>query len=271
MNGVKEQTSHLYAQALTSTGLFTTLTFDASYQGESSGTPRGLENPHHRVEDIKAAVSYLTTLPEIDSERIGVLGICASGGYVVHAASSDVRIKAVGTVSAACMGRLTREGLLPGASLPESQLQASLLASTAARTSEANGSPPQIVPLLPPSYSDLPEQTPTLTKQAWHYYKTPRGAHPRSNAIQPVRSTDMLATYDSFAFAWMVAPRPLLMIVGSEADTAYFSRDAVGVAREPKELFMIEGKTHVDLYDELSESVPKLVEFYGETLCEQVG
>lgn len=266
MNGVKEQTSALYAEALTSAG-FTTLTFDASYQGESTGEPRGYENPYQRVEDIKSAVTYLTTLSNVDSNRIGVLGICASGGFVVNAAQGDVRLKAVATVSAADMGRLTREGLLPNNALPESQLQEALAASTAARTTEAKGHPAPTVPLLPPSQSDLPDSAPTLTKEAWVYYKTPRGSHPRSDAIQALRSTDLLVNYDSFAFNRLISPRPLLMIVGSDADTAYFSRDAIDLAREPKELFVIEGKTHVALYDDLSETVPKLVEFYDGTLC----
>lgn len=266
MNGVKEQVSALYAQALTSAG-FTTLTFDASYQGESSGDPRGYENPYQRAEDIKSAVTYLTTLPNVDSDRIGVLGICASGGYTVNAAQGDVRMKAVATVSAADMGRLTREGLLPNNTITESQIQEALTASTAARTTEAKGNPTVTIPLLPASQSDLPDSAATLTKEAWTYYKTPRGSHPRSDAMQPLRSTDLLINYDSFAFTRLISPRPLLMIIGSDADTGYFSRDAIELAREPKELFVIKGKTHVALYDDLSETVPKLIEFFGGVLC----
>jgi fermentation-respiration switch protein FrsA (DUF1100 family) len=265
--GVKEQTAGLYAGLLAKEG-FITLAFDAAYQGESSGEPRGLEDPTQRVEDIKSAVTYLSLLPEVDPERIAGLGICASGGYINFAAQTDVRIKAVAGISSVDFGAMIREGVKDtAAAAPPSALAATLAGAAKARLAEAKGEEYDQLPFAPDDPKAVPEAFPTLYKEAADYYRTPRGGHCRSTNRFPLRSTDLLANFDAFAFNRLISPRPLLMIAGSDADTKYFSEIAIEKAQEPKELFLIPGKTHIDLYDDPSAVLPKLVEFYSQSVC----
>ncbi len=264
--GVKEQTAGLYARKLAAEG-FVTLAFDAAYQGDSEGEPRFLENPFARAEDIRSAVTFLATLDQADPHRIGALGICASGGYVPFAATTDHRIKAVATVSAADIGALFREGL--GGGQDEQVLQDMLAAAADARTAEATEGTFRLDPVVP----DTPEDAagwPTLYQEGQDYYRTPRAQHPNSPNRYLFRSVDQIAQYSSFDLVDLISPRPLLMIAGTEADTAYFSREAIGRAREPKELFWVEGATHIDLYDRdayVPAAVAKLTGFFKENLA----
>ncbi|MCW2876816.1 MAG: hypothetical protein JWQ95_916, partial [Sphaerisporangium sp.] len=261
MSGVKEQTAGIYAERLAREG-FVTLAFDAAYQGESEGEPRLLEDPFHRAEDIKAAVTFLSLRDEVDAERIGALGICASGGYVTPAAATDHRIKAVATVSAVDTGSLFREGL--GREQSPEVLQGMLDAAGVARIKEAQGSPPRLQQIHP----DTEEEARNLgqhTYDGWEYYRTPRGHHPRSENWFVFRSIDLIAQFSAFDMIHLISPRPLLMIAGTEAATAYLSREAIEKAHEPKELFWIDGATHVDLYDKeeyLPTPVAKLADFF---------
>ncbi|KFU82042.1 hypothetical protein SAMN04489729_1554 [Amycolatopsis lurida] len=263
--GVKEQTASIYAERLAREG-YATLVFDAAYQGESEGLPRGLENPFQRAEDVRAAVTYLTTRDDIDPARIGALGICASGGYVPFAAQTDHRIKALATVSAVDIRSLLVEGL--GRTQGPEVLQAMLDQAGALRTAEARGEAPAVQNWAPESPEGL-EQAPTLYREAQDYYRTPRGGHTNSTNEWPLRSIDQIAQYDSYAMIKLIAPRPLLMIIGSDADTGYFSREAIEKADGPKELFVIDGATHVALYDQdeyVTPAVTKLTGFFGEHL-----
>jgi len=204
-SGVKEQAAGLYARHLSEQG-FVTLAFDAAYQGESGGTPRGLEDPAHRIEDIKAAVSFLTTRKEADPERIGAVGICASGGYVLAATASDHRIRAVGTVSAVDIARQFRDGA-DGAQDP-AVFQQMLDAAAAARTAEARGEGPQSFQLFP----DTAEQARALGGQhaveGFEYYISGRTQHPRSARFLTWSSIDRIAFFDAFRFAGLIATTP---------------------------------------------------------------
>ncbi|MFF3663719.1 alpha/beta hydrolase [Streptomyces olivochromogenes] len=267
-SGVKEQAAGLYALRLAEQG-FVALAFDAAYQGESEGEPRGLEDPAHRVEDIKAAVSFLTTRDDVDADRIGALGICASGGYVLSATASDHRIKAVGTVSAVDIARQFRDGA-DGAQDP-AVFQGMLAAAAAARTAEARGEGVPTFPLFP----DTAEQARALggrhAVEGCEYYCSDRAQHPRSAKSFTWSSIDRMAFYDAFRFVHLIAPRPLLMIVGREAVTSWMSVEAFQHARAPKELHWIDGASHVDLYDKepyVGPAVEKLTGFFRAQLAD---
>jgi fermentation-respiration switch protein FrsA (DUF1100 family) len=266
MGGVKEQTAALHARLLTENG-FITLAFDAAYQGESGGEPRNLEDPTQRAEDVRGAVTYLSTLPEVNPNRIGALGICASGGYVPYAAQTDLRVKAVATVSAADVGSLFREGMKGTAMQIDGEaLTKTLQAAGEARITEAKGEPAPVQPLLPDSPEGLPDTVPALFREGSDYYRTPRAQHPRSTNRFPVRSMDLIVNYSSYAFIDLISPRPLLMIAGTEADSLYFSEEAIARAKEPKELYLVKGQTHVSLYDNVDGHVPKLIDFFEKSL-----
>jgi fermentation-respiration switch protein FrsA (DUF1100 family) len=266
-SGVKEQAAGLYASLLTERG-FATLTFDAAYQGESGGTPRGLEDPAHRVEDFKAAVSFLTTRPEVDAARIGVLGICASGGYVIPAVAGDHRVRAVATVSGADIGRQFREGA-DGTQDP-AVIQAMLDAAGAARTAEAAGEGVGTFPIFPETAEQARAMGGQHGYEGFEYYCTDRARHPRSAKEFTWSSIDRIVTFDPFRFIDLIAPRPLLMILGTEAVTRHMGAEAFENAREPKHLRWIEGASHVDMYDKreyVDLAVAELTAFFERELA----
>jgi uncharacterized protein len=265
-SGVKEQAAGLYARRLSDQG-FVTLAFDAAYQGESGGTPRGLEDPAHRVEDIKAAVSFLTTRSEVDPDRIGVLGICASGGYGLAATATDHRIKAVGTVSAVDIARQFRAGA-DGTQHP-SVIQAMLEKAAAARTAEARGEGVQTFKLFPDTESEARRGGPHVF-EGWEYYCTPRAWHPRSAKTLTWSSIDRIVAFDAFRAVDLIAPRPLLMIAGREAVTSWMSVEALQKALGRRELHWIDGAMHNDLYDKeqyVGPAVTRLTGFFTTNLA----
>ena len=262
---IKEQSPANYARVLTQAGFFC-ICPDAGYQGESEGEPRNLEDPYQRVEDVKNAVTFLVAHKDVNSEKIGALGICASGGYVPYAAQTDLRIKAVATSAAVCVGTMARRGFDKDSS-NLTVLQSQLKAAAEARNSEAKGKADnvELIAMLPPSLEEAPADMPESFRDLTSYYKTDRGKNLASNKTHP-RGWDLMANFDGLRHNYMISPRPLLMITGTKAATRWYSEDGVQNAKDPKELFVIEGRTHADLYDRLDEAGPKLVEFFGKQL-----
>ncbi|UUC52398.1 alpha/beta hydrolase [Pseudomonas citronellolis] len=258
--GVKEQTSGLYAAKLAELG-FVTLAFDASYQGESGGEPRQLENPYARVEDISAAIDYLTILPYVDPGRIGAMGICAGGGYTVTAALGDRRIKAVGAVSAANYGAILRNGWegrddLGGAF-------AMLESAAKARTDEANGAATGYYPIVPKTAEQAPNAD---LAEAVEYYRTPRAQCPTSPSIAPTRSLMQLVTFDAFHLVELFLTQPIQIVAGEQAGTRWISEDLFRrAASKDKHLHIVPGGTHIGMYDKpelVGEAMAKLGPFF---------
>ena len=259
--GVKEQSSGLYAQQMAERG-FVTLAFDASYGGESGGSPRNIASPEAFTEDFSAAVDYLGTNPLIDRDRIGVIGVCGSGSFSLSAAAADPRIRALATVSMYDMGRAMRQGL--NDAVPEDQRRQMLAQVADQRWAEVDGAQPRMVPGTP---AQLTGQSTAVDREFYDYYRTSRGEHPRSTTAFTLTSNPAMNGYYPFTQIASISPRPLLFVAGENAHSRYFSEDAFGRAAEPKELVIVPGAGHVDLYDR-TELIPfdTLTEFFSENL-----
>lgn len=261
--GVKEQTSGLHAQKMAELG-YITLAFDASHYGESGGYPRYIESPEARVEDFSAAVDFLSNHDNVNADAIGVIGICGGGGYSVSAAQIDHRIKAVATISMYDMGRARRQGL--GDVITFDQRMKTLDDIGEQRTKELHGEARKDIVAIPTVLS--PGDTEN-TREFFDYYRTPRGGHANSTASYSYTSLAPMMNFFPFVQIETISPRPLLFIVGERAVSAYFSEDAYSKAAEPKELFVVPGASHVDLYDRpeyMGVSLPKLDSFFKQYL-----
>lgn len=260
--GVKEQTAGVYAQRLAEQG-FVALAFDASHQGESGGEPRFLDDPMKRVGDIYSAVDYLTTLRYVNADRIGALGICAGSGHTVKATTTDRRIKAVATVSAVDVGAAFRKGW-EGKGTVAAQL-ATLDAVAKQRTAEAAGAAPVYVHYVP-HVGDT--TAPRDLQEAADYYLTPRGQHPNAPNKMLLTSASHMVSYSGFDRVDTLLTQPLLVIAGSEAGSLWHSKELHAKAPGPKELFIVQGATHMDLYDGegVGIAMSKLAPFFKQTL-----
>lgn len=262
-SSVKEQTAGIYGQKLADQG-FVALVFDASFQGESGGEPRFVEDPATRVEDVRCAVDYLTTLGFVDAERIGVLGVCAGGGYAVNAAMTERRIKAVGTVVGANIGAIYREN----------NAIAMLDAVAKQRTVEARGGEPLVTTWIPNSVEEREKAgvNDVDVVEAVKYYRTPRGQHP--NACNKLRFTSLanVLAFDAFHLVETLLTQPLQIVIGSVPgafSSAKHGRELFERARVEKDLYVVDGACHYDLYDKpecVDLAVAKLVPFYKKHL-----
>ena len=248
--GVKEQTAGLYAAKLAEQGLIA-IAFDRSYQGESSGEPRQLENPYISAEDVSAVVDYLTTLPYVDPNKIGAMGICAGAGYSANAAIQDRRIKALGMVSAVNIGQMFRNGWENN--VQDADAVGYLDFGSSARTSDAATDSYATIPLAPLREEDAPNEE---LREAWEYYHTPRCEHPNAPGFALTRNLNQIITYDAYHKAEAFLTQPILAVAGSVAGSKWMTDDLMArAASSDKTLHIVEGANHMSLYD-----VPKYVD-----------
>lgn len=245
---VKEQSSGLYAQMLAERG-FLTIAFDPSFTGESGGQPRYVASPDINTEDFCAAVDYLSTRDDVDPDRIGILGICGWGGMALNAAAIDTRIKATVTSTMYDMSRVTANGYFD--SMDADQRYELRRQLNAQRTADyRNGSYERAGGVVDP----LPADAPQFVKDYYAYYKTPRGYHKRSlNSNDGWNKTSALSFLNMPILTYSNEIRSaVLMIHGDKAHSCYFSRDAFKkLTGDNKELLLIPGANHTDLYDNL--------------------
>ena len=261
----KEQSSGLYAQEMAARG-FLTIAFDPSFTGESGGEPRRMASPDINTEDFCAAVDYLSCRDDVNPDEIGIIGICGWGGMAVNAAALDRRIKATAAMTMYDMSRVAREGYFGSADSKEARDE-QRAAWAAQRTADyAAGTYKRAGGVVDP----LPEDAPYFVKDYYAYYKTPRGYHERSgnsNDGWNVTGTISLLNQPILSMAGEI-DAPVLLVHGEKAHSRYFSEGAFELLKgDNKELMIIPGASHVDLYDNF-EAIPfdKLESFFSENL-----
>ncbi len=261
---VKEQASGLYAQTLAERG-FITLAFDPSFTGESKGSARNVASPDINTEDFSAAVDFLSTYKNAGPEKIGILGICGFGGFALNAAAIDTRIKATVTATMYDMTRVSANGYFDAMDANARYALREQLNAQRTKDYQSGTYAPQ--PGLP---EKLTGEEPAFLQDYWHYYKTPRGFHKRSiNSNGNWNMTSSLSLMNLPILAYSSEIRtPVMMIHGEKAHSRYFSEDAFKkLTGNNKNLLIIPGANHVDLYDNL-EKIPfdKITAFFQENL-----
>lgn len=260
---VKEQSSGLYANTMAERG-FVTLAFDPSYTGESGGEPRNISSPDINTEDFSAAVDFLGLNPLVDRNRIGIIGICGWGGMALNATAVDKRVKSVVTSTMYDMTRVMSKGYNDSVTLEQRTQMLEQMSQQRWQDAERG------TPAYGPGMNELKGGEPQFLVDYHDYYKTPRGYHPRavnSNGSWSVSTPLSFMNMPILTYIAEISPRPILFIHGEKAHSRYFSETAYAAAAEPKELLIVPGAFHVDLYDRL-DKIPfdKITAFFEKNL-----
>ena len=263
--GVKEQVAGLYAQRLAEQG-YITIAADAAYQGASGGMPRNVDKPANRIEDIHGMADFITQYAGVDAGRLGLLGICGGGGYSLKAAQTDKRFKSIATLSMFNSGLVRRNGYMDS---QLSTIQDRLKQASDARAQEAAGGKIIYVgdtKLTDEQIAKLPFD---LYREGFDYYGKTH-AHPNSTFRYTMSSLLDLMNFDAASNMDLIN-QPLLMMAGSRADSLYMTQSAFkeAVNAKNKELFLIDGATHIETYwkpQYVNQAMEKLTQFYGKSL-----
>ena len=264
--GVKEQVAGLYAELLAKQG-YIVIVPDAAYQGASGGTPRNVDTPSSRTADLHAAADFISTYAGVDANRIGILGICGGGGYTLNAAKTDKRFKAVATLSMFNTGLVRRNGFKNS---QVATIQQRLKEASEAREEEARGGEVRYVGNMPKMSKEEVAKMPfDLYREGYEYYLETH-AHPNSTFRYTQSSLLDLMRFDATDQIELIN-QPLLMLAGSKADPRDMPEDAFAKAvnAQPKELYLLEGATHIQTYWKepyVTQAVKKLTEFFKKNL-----
>ena len=264
----KEQTSSAtYGKALAEAG-YVVIAFDASFQGESGGEPRFVEDPTQRVEDVSRVIDYAVTLPYVDAEKIAGIGVCGGGGYVLNAALTEKRIKAVVGITPVNIGRLFREGFSMYNPI------GALEGMAAQRTAEARGGERLVNELLPTSLAEARDNgmTERDVYEATEYYKTPRGQQPGGATRMLFSHAQKTLAWDAFSFAETLMTQPVMVVIGQKVGAFGAYRDGMeiygrAVASKDRQLVELEDWSHYDLYDKsepVGLAMAQIVPFFKE-------
>jgi fermentation-respiration switch protein FrsA (DUF1100 family) len=265
--GVKEQGAGIYAMNMAERG-YVAVAFDESYNGESGGEPRHVSSPDIFTEDFSAGVDFLGTLSYVDRERIGAIGICGSSAFALSAAQVDARIKAVATFSMYDISRVSQKGWED--SMTRQQWDEQIKKLSAQRWKDVDNGKPEYNPSFPKEVADsVPDGFDLISAEWWEFYAMKRGHHPRATGGFTTTSSMAFMNYPLLSHIDKISPRPILFVFGDIAHSRWFSEFAYKEAAEPKEMYIVKGARHIDLYDR-EDLIPwqKVDKFFKDNLKE---